>query len=39
MTQAINQQMNNIDAVKMAESMQTLNTQMDNMMINNKMMG
>jgi len=39
MTQAINQQMNNIDAVKMAESMETLNQQMDNMMINNKMMG
>ena len=39
MTQAINQQMNSVDAVQMAQSMETLNQQMDNMMINNKMMG
>ena len=39
MTNAINQQMNSVDAVQMAQSMETLNQQMDNMMINNKMMG
>ncbi len=39
MTEAINQQMNSVDAVQMAQSMETLNQQMDNMMINNKMMG
>lgn len=39
MSHAINQQMNSVDAVKMAESMETLNQQMDSMMINNKMMG
>lgn len=39
MTHAINQQMNSVDAVKMAESMEMLNQQMDSMMINNKMMG
>ncbi len=39
MSQSINQQMNSLDAVQMATSMQTLNDQMDNMMINNKMMG
>lgn len=39
MAQVVNQQMSNFDTVQMAESMQTLNNQMDNMMINNKMMG
>ena len=39
MTNAINQQMNSVDAVQMAQSMETLNQQMDNMMINNKMIG
>ncbi len=39
MSQSINQQMNSLDAVQMATSMQTLNEQMDNMMINNKMVG
>lgn len=39
MSNAINQQMNSVDAVQMAQSMETLNQQMDNMMINNKMIG
>jgi hypothetical protein len=39
MTNIINQQINSVDAVQMAQSMETLNQQMDNMMINNKMMG
>ena len=39
MTNVINQQINSVDAVQMAQSMETLNQQMDNMMINNKMMG
>ena len=39
MTNIINQQLNSVDAVQMAQSMETLNQQMDNMMINNKMMG
>lgn len=39
MTNAINQQMNSVDAVQMAQSMENLNQQMDNMMINNKMIG
>lgn len=39
MSHVINQQMNSVDAVSMAQSMDTLNQQMDNMMINNKMMG
>lgn len=39
MSHTINQQMNSVDAVKMAESMEILNQQMDSMMINNKMMG
>lgn len=37
MSNMINQQMNSVDAVQMAQSMETLNQQMDNMMINNKM--
>ncbi len=39
MTNVINQQINSVDAVQMAQSMETLNQQMDNMIINNKMMG
>lgn len=39
MSNAVNQQMNSLDTVKMAQSMDMLNQQMDNMMINNKMMG
>jgi len=39
MAQVMNQQMNSVDAVKMAQSMESLNQQMDNIMINNKMMG
>ncbi len=37
LTQAVNQQMNNFDATKMAESMQVFNNKMDEMMINGKM--
>lgn len=39
MSHTINQQMNSLDTMQMATSMETLNQQMDNMMINNKMMG
>ncbi len=39
MSHTINQQMNSLDTINMAASMETLNQQMDNMMINNKMMG
>jgi len=39
MAQVMNQQMNSVDAVQMAQSMDSLNQQMDNIMINNKMMG
>lgn len=39
MAQVMNQQMNSVDAVQMAQSMESLNQQMDNIMINNKMMG
>lgn len=39
MARVMNQQMNSLDAVQMSQSMQTLNQQMDTMMINNKMMG
>ena len=39
MTQVISHQMNQIDSVKMAESMELLNKNMDEMMINQKMMG
>ncbi len=38
MTQVISHQMNQIDSVKMAESMELLNKNMDEMMINQKMM-
>jgi len=39
LAQVMNQQMNSVDAVQMAQSMESLNQQMDNIMINNKMMG
>lgn len=39
MSNVVNQQMNSVDTVQMAQSMDMLNQQMDNMMINNKMMG
>jgi hypothetical protein len=38
MSQAVSQQMAKMDAVKMAESMGTLNEKMDEIMINNNMM-
>lgn len=39
MSNAITQQMGQMDAVKMADSMGMLNEKMDEVMINNKMMG